>query len=80
VRKTPLFKTHSRLIRDTKTALGVYHGLEFESENEEAHMFVRMYVVNNSLYQILVGYPSGNAYVDTRRFLDSFELIERVQN
>jgi hypothetical protein len=39
-----------------------------------------MYVVNNSLYQILVGYPSGNAYVDTRRFLDSFELIERVQN
>jgi hypothetical protein len=75
-----LQNTNSKLIRDTKTTLGVYHGLEFESEGEATHMFVRMYVVGNSLYQILVVYPPGSPYADTTRFLDSFTLIERVQN
>ena len=75
-----LQNTNSKLIRDTKTTLGVYHGLEYESEGQGTHMFVRMYVVGNSLYQILVVYPSGSPYADSTRFLDSFKLIERVQN
>jgi len=75
-----LQNTNSKLIRDTKTTLGVYHGLEFESEGEATHMFVRMYVVGTSLYQILVGSPSGSPYADTKRFLNSFTLIEGMQN
>ena len=74
-----LQNTNSKLIRDTKTTLGVYHGLEFESEGQGSHMFVRMYVVGNSLYQILVVYPPGSPYADASRFLDSFKLIERAR-
>lgn len=70
----------SHLVRDKKITLGIYHGLEFESENQDAHFFCRSYLVGHTLYQVLVVSPASSPDADAPRFLDSFELIPRDQS
>ncbi|MGB8845707.1 MAG: hypothetical protein WCC73_08495, partial [Terracidiphilus sp.] len=73
-----LANTNSHLIREKKITLGVYPGIEFESENASAHFYARIYIVGDTLYQTLVVSPVGKPNDDTLRFLDSFQLIARV--
>lgn len=75
-----LQNSQTHLTREAKISLGVYHGLEFEAENDSMHFVARAYVVGNMLYQTLVVYPVGKPYADAARFLDSFQLIPRPQN
>ena len=69
-----------RLLSDKKIALGAYHGVEFEAESATMHLSARIYMVGGVLYQALVISPLANRYADAARFLDSYQLIPRVQN
>jgi hypothetical protein len=71
--------SNSQLVREKKIALGIYRGVEFEAENYAAHLSARVYMVGTTLYQTQVVSPLGKPYADTARFLDSFQLIARVQ-
>jgi hypothetical protein len=78
-----LQNSSSHLLSETKTTLGVYPGLTFESESdqtqkERAHFSAHIYIVGSTLYQVLVVTPLGKPYANTARFLDSFQLIPRV--
>ncbi len=68
----------AHLFSETKTTLGIYHGLEFEAESDAAHLYFRIYIVGSTLFQTLVVVPLGKPYADTARFLDSFQLIART--
>jgi hypothetical protein len=68
----------AHLLSETKTTLGIYHGLTFEAESDAAHFYARIYIVGSVLYQTLVVVPLGKPYADTARFLDSFQLIART--
>jgi hypothetical protein len=68
----------AHLLSETKTTLGIYHGLTFEAESDQAHFSARIYMVGSTLYQTLVVAPLGKPYADTARFLDSFQLIPRT--
>jgi len=68
------------LVSETKIALGTYPGVGFEAENDSFHFSARVYLVGTTLYQSLVAYPIGKQYDGAMRFLDSFQLIARVQN
>ena len=77
-----LENSKSHLVREQKITLGIYHGLEFESESDatenKAHFYARIYFVGSTLYQTLTVSPVGTPYPDTVRFLDSFQLIART--
>ena len=77
-----LQNSNSHLLSETKTTLGVYHGLTFEAESDQTQkerlFSARIYMVGSTLYQVLVVSPLGKPYADTTRFLDSFQLIPRV--
>jgi len=73
-----LSKSNSHLTREKKITLGVYPGVEFESESDAAHFYARIYLVGTTLYQTLVVEPLGKPFPDTLHFLDSFQLIARV--
>jgi hypothetical protein len=75
-----LKNTNGHLLSENKVMLGIYHGLEFESENDTLHFSARLYMVGDTLYQVLVVSPLGSNNADTARFLDSFELIPRVRS
>ncbi len=75
-----LKNSNSHLTREKKITLGIYPGIEFESESDSAHFYARVYLVGETLYQTLVVAPLANPYPDTVRFLDSFQLIARVHN
>lgn len=75
-----LQNSNSHLLSETKTTLGIYHGLTFESESDQAHFSARIYMVGSTLYQTLVVSPLGKPYAGTARFLDSFQLIPRTAN
>jgi len=75
-----LQNSNSHLLSETKTTLGIYHGLTFEAESDQAHFSARVYMVGSTLYQTLVVAPLGKPYADTARFLDSFQLIPRTAN
>jgi len=75
-----LKNVNGHLLSESKVMLGIYHGLEFESENDTMHFSARLYMVGDTLYQVLVASPLGSNYADTARFLDSFELIPRVHS
>ena len=75
-----LANSNSHLISENKITLGIYHGIQFESESDSAHFSARLYMVGDTLYQVLVAWPLGSNYADKARFLDSFELIPRVRN
>jgi hypothetical protein len=73
-----LENSKSHLLSETKTTFGIYHGLTFEAESDQAHFSARVYMVGSTLYQTLVVVPLGKPYADTARFLDSFQLIPRT--
>ncbi len=75
-----LKNVNGRLLSENRVTLGIYHGLVFESENDTMHFSARIYMVGDTLYQVLVASPLGSNYADKARFLDSFELIPRVRN
>lgn len=52
-----LQNSNSHLLSETKTTLGIYHGLTFESESDQAHFSARIYMVGSTLYQTLVVSP-----------------------
>jgi hypothetical protein len=72
-----LENTKSHLVTEKKITLGVYHGVEFESESDEMHFSVRIYMVGTTLYQTVVVSDVGKLFPETTRFLDSFQLIAR---
>lgn len=63
-----------------KITLGVYPGLEFDSEGDTAHFHARIYLVGTTLYQTLVVTSLHVPYAGEERFLDSFQLIARERN
>lgn len=70
----------AHLLSSSKLTLGVYHGLQFEAENTSMHFSARIYLVGTTLYQTLTASPLNTPYPGVSRFLDSFQLIARVQN
>jgi hypothetical protein len=72
-----LTNSKSHLVSENKITLGIYQGLEFESESDSAHFSARIYMVGTTLYQALVVSPLGKPYVGAARFLNSFQLIPR---
>ncbi len=66
------------LVSENKITFGVYHGLEFESESDSAHLNARIHIVGTTLNQTLVVSPIGKPYPGIKRFLDSFQLIPRT--
>jgi hypothetical protein len=76
--KSEYLASRGRLLRERKISLGIYRGLEFESENDMGQRFsVRIYLVGTTLYQTWVTAPARLPYEGTVRFLDSFQLIPR---
>jgi len=75
-----LESSKSHLVSEEKITLGIYRGLKFESESDNAHFSARIYMVGTTLYQTLVVAPLGSKYADETRFLDSFQLIPRERN
>jgi hypothetical protein len=69
---------HGHLITSKKVTLGIYPGIAFEADAEGAHLFGRIYLVGNILYQAFVAGPSDQPFPDTAKFLDSFQLIPRT--
>jgi hypothetical protein len=77
-----LHVSDSRLLKDQRITLGIYPGIEFESESdsEALHFSVRVYLVGNTVYQMSVSTPIGEPCAEATRFLDSFQLIPRLSN
>jgi hypothetical protein len=75
-----LESSKAHLTRQSKILLGHYHGLEYESDSEEMHYTTRVYMVGSRMYQMLVVYPLASPFAETRRFLDSFQLLGREPN
>jgi len=73
-----LSNSNAHLITDRKITLGIYHGLAYEGESDQAHFSAREYLVGTTLYQTLVVSSLGKPYDGTARFLDSFQLIART--
>ncbi|MGB8262152.1 MAG: hypothetical protein WCE75_17475 [Terracidiphilus sp.] len=69
--------TNSHLIGEKKIALGLNHGVEFETENESIHMTARFYYAGGTIYQTMVVGPVKRRYPATARFLDSFQLVSK---
>jgi hypothetical protein len=80
VKKGFLSGSKAHLVSEKKITLGTYNGLEFEAKTQAISFSVRLYFVGTRLYQIVVGSPLGEPYADTKRFLESFQLIDRVRN
>ena len=70
----------AHLISGKVITLGIYHGREFEAENDTMHFSARIYLVGTTLYQTLTAAPLAQPYYGATRFLDSFQLIARVAN
>jgi len=70
-----LNSTGAHLLSERKFAVAGGSGLAFESESEQEHFSVRVYLVGTTLYQALVMTHLGMSYADAARFLDSFQLI-----
>ncbi len=70
----------AHLISGKRITFGIYHGVEFEAENDSMHFSARVYLVGSTLYQTLTAAPLGTPYAGTTRFLDSFQLIARVKD
>jgi hypothetical protein len=68
------------LLSEQEITLGIYPGIEYESESDTMHSTVRIYLVGATVYQISASMPIGKPYAESRRFLDSFQLIPRDNN
>jgi len=70
-------KTHK--VNDSNINLDGHKGAEIETESDTLHVFTRIYLVDETLYQAIVTFPIKGRYADTNRFLDSFKLISRTR-
>ncbi|HXR40516.1 MAG TPA: hypothetical protein VN776_15550 [Terracidiphilus sp.] len=68
----------AKLTSEKKITLGSNRGVEFEADNDTAHISARIYLVGATLYQTMVAAPLNARYADTARFLDSFELLPKA--
>jgi len=66
------------LISGKRITFGIYHGREFEADNDTMHFTARIYLVGSTLYQTLTASPLSKPFGAATRFLDSFQLIARV--
>jgi len=64
-----------RLISEKNITLGGYKGIEFEAESNQLHISARFYLADKTIYKTAVFTLLGQTYVDSVRFLDSFQLI-----
>lgn len=70
--KSHLIGSHKKIF------LGANHGLAFESESDEMHLSIRLYLAGGMLYEEGVISPKAQKYnAATARFLNSFQLIPR---
>lgn len=69
----------AHVISEKKVDLNKSQGIEFEAENESTHFSVRLYVVQTTMYQVLVASPLGKPFNQAKRFLDSFRLVPRTK-
>jgi hypothetical protein len=69
-----LTSVKARLGAEKPIALGANPGIEFTAESDAALLTVRMYLVNNFVYQVMVVTPGKTPYGGTQQFLDSFRL------
>lgn len=69
----------TRKINEQEIDLDGHKGVELETENDTDHAILRIYQVDNTLYQAIVTYPVGTPFAGAKRFLDSFKLITRVR-
>jgi len=76
-RQGALSNTGCHQISSKTISLDGYRGVEFEGENQTAHLTARIYMVDSVLYQVMVATPLGKPYPYTTRFLNSFKLIPR---
>jgi len=74
-----LTNANAHLITTKRITMGVNHGVEFESESDQFHFNIRIFLVGATLYQTLVVAPVKQTYEPTARFLDSFHLIPRTE-
>ena len=74
-----LANSSSRLVNEKSIALDGNHGIEFDARSESTHFSVRLYLVETTLYQVLVASPTSKPFDQSRRFLDSFELVKRTK-
>ena len=74
-----LANSNSHLLYEKQIALGNNPGIEFEAEGALAHFTARIYIVNTTLYQILVAASPSRPYTDTARFLNSFQFVVRTK-
>jgi hypothetical protein len=65
---------NAKLGAEKKITLGSNQGIEFTAESASALMTVRMFVVNSTIYQLIVSASDRKPYAGTQRFLDSFQL------
>ena len=70
----------AHLLSGKTITFGSYPGREFEAENDTLHFSARIYLVGSTLYQTLIAAPLSSPYVNTTRFLNSFQLIPRVSS
>ena len=75
-----LTNSKCHLVSEKKISLGAYHGLEFEGESDSYHISARIYMVGSILYQTMIVEPIGKPYAGSARFLNSFQLIPRVDS
>lgn len=70
----------AHLLADHKITLGDSQGLAFEAENDTVHFSARFYVAGTTLYEIIAASPLKGRFADTKRFMDSFQFIPRMEN
>ncbi len=75
-----ILNVSANLVSSSKITFGVYPGMQFEAESTSMHFSARIYLVGTTLYQTLTASPLATPYAGASRFLDSFQLIARVQN
>ncbi len=68
---------NAHFLTEKKIELDSNPGVAFDAENDKLHFTVRMVLSGGLLYEMMVVSPLTQRYADTRRFLDSFQLIAR---
>lgn len=77
-KNSALANSGAHLLNEKAISLGPNHGLQFEAENEATHFTARFYIVESTLYQVLVVFPLDKPFTQASYFLDSFKLIART--
>jgi len=79
-KNSALANLSSRLASERHISLGKNEGIEFEAVSDSTRYSARMYLVETTLYELLVASPLGHPSDQTKRFLDSFQLVNRTKD